>query len=38
VKAQAGTVEPYLKGFSVGGNKKDNANSGGEEPAFSYFR
>ena len=38
VKAQTGTEEPYLEGFFVGGNKKDNANSGVDESTFSDFR
>lgn len=38
VRGQTGTEEPYLKGFSVGGNKKTTANSGVEEPTPSDFR
>jgi hypothetical protein len=39
VGKQTGTEEePYLKGFSVGGNKKTTANSGVEEPTPSDFR
>jgi hypothetical protein len=35
---KTGTEEPFLKGVSVGGNKKTNANSGVKESTFSDFR